>query len=60
MPVLVVPGCVTPLPAELTWGALGFAPLCANAAGAIIIAAAAAAINVFFILSSFVFMPRAE
>lgn len=58
-PVDVTPGCVTPVPVELAWGALGLAPDCANAIEELVNAMVAAAkINFFICLRSVVFPPR--
>jgi hypothetical protein len=48
VPVPVVPGCVTPVPVEFICGAFGLAPLCANAAGELMMSAAAVAKMIFF------------
>jgi hypothetical protein len=56
VPVLVTPGWVTPVPVEFTCGALGFAPLCAEAAGAAMSnAIAEVAAKIFFMISSMFF-----
>ena len=47
VPVLVVPGCVTPVPVEFACGALGLAPLWAKA-GALSNKAAVVARIIFF------------
>jgi hypothetical protein len=51
VPVLVTPGWVTPVPAEFGCGALGFAPVCANATPEILaVSKAAIAIGVLMSL----------
>jgi hypothetical protein len=61
VPVLVTPGWVTPVPAEFTCGALGFAPLWAKALEVkATTAVVAAMINIFFIIAfpRFLYAPK--